>query len=57
MELRVESQELIDFVTVFTIDFYLIEEREINIEVSLDVLLNLGIIPRFLTHKLVGRKS
>jgi len=57
VQLRVESQELVDLIAVLTVDFDLIEQWEIYVEVSLDVFLDFCVIPRFLSHELISRES
>lgn len=54
VQFRIEPQKLIDFIAVLAIHFHFIEEREINLEIGLDVLFYFGVVPRFLSHKLVG---
>jgi len=57
VQFRIKSKIFIDFIAVFAIDFDLVKKREINVEVSLDVFLDLRVVPWFLPHELIRREG
>jgi len=57
VQLRVESQKFKDFTAILTINFNLVENREIHIEIRLCVLLDLRVVPWLLSHELIRRES
>jgi len=57
VQLRVESQKFKDFTAILTINFNLIENRKIHIEICLRVLFDFCVIPWLLSHELIRRES